>query len=280
MANKGQLTDRATLETVIDDLREGWARSSAGVHRSNHRDGHNDPVRIALILAHTAHVHRLAAAVRMLVDGGLAFEAVALVREAYETAITVCWVAHNPVASQAMVNDYVNKRRVLRDEFAATANGILRDGAAGLKVEHDLVHLTDHDQQAKRFKTLCGDFEPKGNDLYAIYRWLSAYSHPGVKVADRYFSPEGDARTPMTFRAREDEGPPVELLLRMTAISMVWSGSSLNFLERDNKRRDQLRRVARELDCAPYLKLTGAAIQRIERELGVERRARRSAAER
>lgn len=118
--------DRASLEGIVDNLRDQRGLSIAGGHKADHRDGANGRVRIALIVAHTAHIHRLGAAVRLLIDQGLTFESVALVREAYETAITVSWVAHNPIAAQAFVNDYVNKRRVLRDEFASSASSAQR----------------------------------------------------------------------------------------------------------------------------------------------------------
>lgn len=275
MSNVGLPVGCESLGATIDELREAWALGIQGGHRSNHRDGDNAPLRIGLMVAHGAHVHRLAASVRLLVENGLAFESVALVREAYETAITTSWIGQNPIASRAMVNDYVNKRRVLRDEFASTANRVFKDGAAGVVVEDHLVRPTVQDQRAKRLQTLCGDFEPAGNDLYAVYRWLSSYSHPGVKVADRYLDPETSPKGPVLLRARYDEGPSAELLLHMTAMTMVWAGSAVNFLARDQARRDWLRGVARRLGGPAILELNAKAKQRIDSELRQGKQASR-----
>lgn len=81
------------LVEIVESLVAAWDRPGRGQIELSQR-GHKPNVgRLAVITTLASHVHRLADSVLLLTRAGHNIQAISLIRAAYETAITVQWVA-------------------------------------------------------------------------------------------------------------------------------------------------------------------------------------------
>lgn len=248
------------IRPLLDSLLELWTREPGGVTTKSESSEH-----LPVVFGLAAHAHRLAAAALRLYDGGLPFEAVPLIRTAYETALTAMWVAQVDDALPALLNKELKQRRKLaanlsRARWSLTPEDIARIGRDG----YDLRETTSNGV-AGSFEQLCRDLTPGGIEAYGLYRFMSAYTHPTVSVIDEYLVQREEGAWPPIGLSYHSKTEDWNLWLFFLAASLVWSGRAFDFYDRSHKRRNELRRAARALEIPPKLNLSDAAWQRLHK---------------
>lgn len=230
-----------------------------------------------------SHCHRVASAALRLIEDGLVLEAVPLIRTAYECAITAQWIAQTPDAFAA-----VSQRAVrTHDAYLRTVE------SAGLRSRLDDEQPDPHPEAveairsmetsatggASNFEQLCMDLRPVGQQGYALYRIMSSLSHATVASADRYMAFDDGPGLGLTLML-EPRQPDTTSWLGILLSAMIWAGRAVDFREKEHTRRNQLRRLAREIGTVDVLQPSEQARlrqQQAERERRISRRqARRS----
>lgn len=278
------MTDRAktpyTSEELLDLISEivaEWDQHKVSSRVSAHRDGVNVSSRVASILGLAEHVRHLGVSVALLHKNDMAFESSPLVRQAYECAVTVQWLGHNPLGPAAMAVEYQRKRTNLKSTLESSASLVFRQGADGMKVDVPPVSGEPHKDRARNFKRLCDDFEPSGNDLYVLYSLLSDPSHASFEAIERYVAVNEDES--LAIGLRPEHGLSPELLLWITARSMIWSGMAVYYLDRQTEWRNVLRRFAKRIGTAAQLQFTQEAKFNADRTLARLRREGKESAQ-
>ena len=262
------------LLSALDDLDSSWLERKGGTRELRHRDGYTGAGRIAIIGGFNEHIHQLARAITQLHRNDLAFESSALVRAAFECAVTAQWVGHNPLAPSALATEYTRMRRATKATMERSATQVFAEGARGIVVESPPPLGATLKDRAQNFERLCGDFAPEGNDLYLLYRILSEPSHASFAVIDH--NVEVDPSTGgLTLLRQPGHGISPEFLLWIAASSVIWSDTAMYYLERDIARRNELRASAHKVKTVPELTMTREAVFAADRALAKAKSARK-----
>ena len=263
------------LLKVLDDLDSSWLERKGGRRDLKHRDGFTGAERVAIIGGFNEHVHQLARAITQLHRNDLAFESFALVRSAFECAVTAQWVGHNPLAPSALATEYTRMRQVTKATMAKSATKVFAEGARGIVVDSPPPLGATLKDRARNFERLCGDFAPEGNDLYLLYRILSEPSHASFAILDH--NVEVDPSTgDLTLLRQRGQGMPPGFLLWMSASSVIWSDMAMNYLERDKARRNELRAFAHKVNTVSELTMTPKAVFAADRAIAKAKSARKT----
>jgi len=240
------------------DLIRGWdARPDVAVFR-------RDDLAPIVILAFATHTHRLAPIILDLLERGSVVEATPLIRLAYENAFTCMWINQVPDSVAGFMNEGVKKRRATARTLREAGDAI-QPGLAEL-LEQDLPDDLDTSSNgpAGNFQQLCNDLEPGGAYAYALYRYLTQYSHPTMKLGDLFLrNPENPGSLPVYDP--NAQLPTGSILVHLTACTLVWAGSAMDLADRDRPRCAELDRAARRLEICPELRLSETARNRLIR---------------
>lgn len=258
-----------TSDQLLDALAQldhSWDAHRPGFHSAKHRDGYTGPARVSIILGFAEHIHWVARSIALLHRNDMAFESTALVRVVFECAVTAMWVAHNPAAPDAMAAEYARHRANLRTTMSKSATPSFRANADGIELVSAPEAGTHYADRARNFERLCGDFSPKGNDLYLLYRALSDPSHASFEALDHYVTETGEDNGVRVLRM-PDQGLSPEFLLWITASAVLWSATAVNFLEPKRPRRDELRKIARAIEAQTVIELHPEAQMRVAKVL-------------
>jgi len=265
------------LLSVLDDLDSSWVERKGGTRDLQHRDGYTGAERVAIICGFNEHIHQLARAITQLHRNDLEFESFALVRAAYECAVTAQWVGHNPLAPSALATEYSRMRQATKETMARSATQVFAKGAPGIVVQSPPPLGATLKDRARNFEQLCRDFAPQGNDLYLLYRILSEPSHASFAVIDHNIEVEPSTHA-LTLLRQPEQGLPPAFLLWMSASSVIWSDMAMYYFERDKERRDELRALARKVNTVPELTMTPKAKFAADRAMAKAKSARNTRA--
>lgn len=246
----------ADVVTLIDDLLEGW--------ETRHDRGQAIPFRarraktsgqVALTLALAHHAHRLIAKLRPALPDQLTVLDMPTVRAAYEASLKAVWVDHLPEAAEAMLNEEIRQRKVIRDEMSKTVS-----------MAH-LAELVKHadDEGFAPSPTARGEAQHVNqmtarlgiDSAYAIYRMLSQLSHPGGMVADFYIEEGEDENNLFAFRPDPGAMGGSDGFTWTLAACLIWAGRAADHTD-GNRRRSELMAAARALGIKADVQLLPA----------------------
>lgn len=212
----------------------------------------------ALILGLTAHTFETARLVQeMATDRKLSATTMPLIRACLESSVTAMWVAQVDDAAEALGHVHSRQEELLFDQFRSTGDPTWAQLLASMEPRSYAFGPTNSNPQAKSFEARCKDLE-FGSTIYALYRVLSGWCHPSVRLADEYVID--------TQKLETEEGMNFGLLTRakpvddqdtwlfIVAMSALWASRSFNFLTQDRAHRSALQRAARELGVPLHLK--------------------------
>lgn len=213
---------------------------------------------MALVHGLCAHAHYIGEVALDLLDDGLTLAAFPLVRSCFEAAVRAQWVAQTQDGYLALQNEAIRQRTAFVRTLERAASDIFRNAAPNLAPT--LASVGEADASARSFSDICDDLNPGGADAYTFYRRMSTMTHPSVEVALHYLRPV-DAAPGVTLSMEPDE-PEAGTWTYLVAASLVWAGRAVDFMDKHNKRRSELRSVAAELGIAPELQLSVKAVLR------------------
>lgn len=197
--------------------------------------------KVAVVFAGAAHTHRLARAAMVLIDADFVAETSPLTRAVYECALTTHWAAQVDDSALQLSDQEIRAHRALVRE--------LQEARLLDQIPPERRKLpSDQDQHITKitFEQICDDLNPGGDEAYAIYRILSAYSHATTTAIGRYLQP--DDRQPLGFTASdvaEPEEPDFQVFLLVA--SLVWAGRAVDYFDSGHSRRSELRSAARAI---------------------------------
>lgn len=217
----------------------------------------SDIARMTAVAALARHVHDTAKAILLLIDADQANAATALVRQAFEDALTAAWLvqSRDQHGVLAFLHEHARSRSNLKTSAMKAINDTLRDNADTI-TGTDMAPYKGSLDNARQFAQICEDLTPGGYDAYVLYRILCSYSHATVQVVDLYFAPAQLGESVPQYREDPDSTLPTSTLLYLTVCSMVWSARAYSYLTHDKEHRNSLRRRARDLGTSDELHLS------------------------
>lgn len=231
---------------AIDELLESWQdiKAKGNLHLRPRKDYRRTVAQVSLILALTHHLYELAKVLRPHLPSNLQLPYLPIARAALETGMTVIWIDQVPDAAEASLNE---RNRMVSNMIEELRNSSYADSISDLSVPEWEVFETESTGQARHFRQL---LERIGNsDAYVLYRELSGLVHPGVRLADEYLSHDADSILSLT--ADPPVGPHSQVTAHLLAILLLGTARVVNYLDRDQARRHQLRRIGKTLGVDP-----------------------------
>lgn len=276
MTDQPERQQQERLEVVIKELVEGWQEyvSTSEDLTLGQRQRRPDPIRFASVFALAAHTHLVVDLAMDLLNRGEELLALPLLRLGYESALTAAWMAQNEEGALALHNNEISARTALL-KTAGDSNQFAHR-VAGLTEEAKIDNVTS-DAQAKKFWLLCEDFAGDGKTLYLLYRLLCKFSHPTGFVIDRFVTVDEDSVTALSMHPRTCDDDQA-LWYLVAAMSLIYSGRAVDFIEPARSRRSELRAAAREVGVPAELELSVEAKLRVGKATRVRLRSRRQAA--
>jgi hypothetical protein len=256
--NADAIGEDAYLAT-IDSLLQSWESSSFRTFLAKSKTKASEP-KLAVVHGLAAHTHVVAGPARDLLSAGHAWSAMPLVRLAYECALTAQWVAQTPDGAQALMNSDIRKRAALVETMGKAAAETFQDGASSVAHAADEALPSSSNASARSFEQLCRDLRPGGDEAYVYYRVMSQMSHASVMVCDNYLALDPDDR--LTFRLAPKPIANLAWLFTVAA-SLVWAGRAIDYFDKENRRRSDLRRAAKTLQIPSELHLSDEAWLRL-----------------
>lgn len=182
-----------------------------------------------------------------------------LARLSLESAINALWLVQTGEGLMGFVNEGTRQRNNVFIEMAKSANEIFREGAAAHGAE-EAYPQSFTDAAARNFQQMTEALQG-GHDAYLLYRMLSQYSHPGLRLVDEYLLENEESEsgvtlitTPDKFAADDDPA-----FLFITVVAMMWGARALDHLQMDHRHRSRLRAIAKTLTAPETLNLTAKA---------------------
>lgn len=260
---------------VIARLQELWdARADRSTEFAK-RDRRPNLAQFVGIHGLAAHTYRVGGHALAMFDDGLELEAMPLVRVGYECGVTAQWLANAADGANAWVNEGERVRRATGLTLRQTASELMRATGDEFLARTTVPADTSSEAQARSFQQMCNDLTPGGPELYAYHRLMSRYCHASVHVVDEYLdlTPDGDDVQALRIVAKAGE---TDTWRYFVALSMLWAGRAVDFIDTSRQHRSALRAQARRLTVTSELHLTPAAQARMARD----ERERRIAARR
>jgi len=255
--------DAKELGALLDELLEAWDTDGRPtVLRQRRAKGNRklstfDLALMWCVLGLTHHVHETARSIKLLVDAGHYNSAIPLVRAVYECALTAVWLAQSKDddAVKAYLHEHSRQRYWTSAHMKRAVVATFRENASKV-ADVDMSMFAGSQDKAGKFDKLCDDLTPGGAEAYTLYRILSSLSHAGVGVVDLYwYAPTSDSDLPRA-RPKPRRALSTDVLLFLTADSMVWSGRAVSYLSKNNSYRSVLRDVARQLEITSEIQLS------------------------
>ncbi|MCB2412294.1 hypothetical protein LGT39_05460 [Demequina sp. TTPB684] len=179
-------------------------------------------------LAWAHHAVRISESVDALYERAMYLQAVPLIRQTLETAITSLWAANvSQAGERAYVAHLLSRRTMLREM-----------GGLGMPVSDGLAELATEIAQREAMHGKLDKFKMPllsnratavrgGRDLYVHYRHLSELAHPTFWLADGYAHPVDlpDSRFALSDSSRYD-GAPLALNYQLVSVCHtlgIWS---------------------------------------------------------
>ena len=251
------------VDQWIDGADESWTPRGAAFPASL----------VVTVIALTAHTHRLAGAVGVLIDAGFDVETAPMVRSVLEHGVTAQWIVQcGNDAMFEMVDEETRQRlnianlveEVQEVMGLAGAGEIIRGLGEEISSEQTAAHVN-----ARGLDKLCDDFRG-GKSIYLTYRVLSSYVHPGPTISGMYVASEQPPAVQLEPNRDADPGG----WLYPTCAGLVWAARAVDILNPERPRRLELRAAARTLGIPEVLTASDAGWLRRQRDPRARRRAR------
>lgn len=134
------------------------------------------------IMAHHSVV--LSEAILLLTSAKMNLQSVPLIRLTVECAVTAAWLSVTPNAGKAAYHERARNR--LETIKAYFQDPQYRDDELLTDATEELKDWSEHKSNAAKFiEKRCGQLSG-GNQIYVIYRLMSASSHAGIGLTDHY----------------------------------------------------------------------------------------------
>lgn len=240
------------IRGIAAELESLWEahRSSGWVTSAKH------PVEVGpLIFGYVSQAHEFARSVFALERSGQILSAVPLARAVMEFAMTAAWLSASPSAARDVIWEGDRARRKALEEINLT--GIVDVAEALAEQEAQLAGREGRPaREAQYFRDRCTALE-NGQAMYAHYRVLSSYCHPGARSADSWLiaQPPG-SNPPIRFRAAP--APlDAEPILGTAACMMLLAQRAADDIQVEPRHREQLRALAARLGISAEIRLVG-----------------------
>jgi hypothetical protein len=234
-----------TYEVTTEDLRAAADELLSSWDATTNLETRARDVEAAMhIFGLTDHVHHAARATLLLVDNGLAHEAVPLMRKMLEFAAVTQWLR---LKGDKGIKGFVleSGRQHRTSVKQALMIGMPLDVALELDEPLDKPH---DDFNMRSFETVCKAL--KAPAMYTVYRSLSSYVHPSVAAVTDYVDFEAMA-------LGGDRSDRVEVRERAavwtTTAALLWSGRALDEQVRFLPRKKLLRAVGARVSIPTLL---------------------------
>lgn len=259
------------LRKLLTDLLDAWL--DVPNESRTPRGSTYTPSLVMTVMTLTAHTHRLARAVAVLIDAGFDVETAPTVRAVLEHGLTAHWVVqYGNDAMFGMVNEERRQRLNVANTVEELQEVMALAGAGeivrGLREEINS-EKTVADISARRLDQLCDDFRD-GKSIYLAYRVLSGYTHPGPTISGLYVESEQPPVAQLEPNRNADPGG----WLYHTCAGLVWAARAVDILNRERPRREQLRGAARTLGIPEVLTISDAGWLRRAQDQSARKRAR------
>jgi hypothetical protein len=200
------------------------------------------PARALTIWGLAAHAHAQARFVRQL--GAAGVEVAPMVRTAYECALSAQWIiTRGPRALPAFLNEGARQRLNLGKSMReAQWAGMTQEIVDQLEAER--LPKGDLDDQAKQVHKIIDDFHI-GPTLYAVYRFLSGFSHAGISVVDAYQTDDPSSPVGLAL-LRTGRLAGVGSWVWILVWTLVWAGRALDWITLGSPSRHFYKGIARE----------------------------------
>lgn len=223
-----------------------------------------------------SHAFSLAAAIRVLDEAGEHAQAVPLVRQLVECAVTAMWVEEfgRRAAVTIMREDARNRLETFR---RYEGDGIADDGSIEVW-SAALVTLSElSGRESEKFHQRCDELQDMSR-AYNVYRALSALSHAGGAVVDLYSSrveTSDAAPLGMTISATARPWPHGDVL-GIALSQLLYAGMAWDRMVKGRPRRTRLKEIAAELGLTLTWSASATGLTR-QRTWEKEQKARRAA---
>lgn len=189
----GGLTE-SQLRKLIADLCDLWDRDADEALAEYRSDV--EPDRIVSIRTLVHHAVRTARALLVVDSATSGIEVVPLARLVFECAVTAAWLLVTPGSGRALIHEGARQRKAALDLLSKMGHD---RGPAYPQAERTLAELENVGgsisfQMSERCRGL-----HDGNNLYAVYRAMSAQSHAGLGVVDFYVVDEPSSQVGLAF---------------------------------------------------------------------------------
>ncbi len=183
------------------------------------------PLRLVMAYGLAAQAHDVGKeAVRSLREGRYG-AAAPLIRVVFECGVKTQWLVIEPEAADALAVEAHRQRIALANNMAKTQQFLrhaeMTREMAGTAPPTPAV-------SAKSLEAVCAQVDPAG-DLYVMYRMLSADSHAGEPIVERWIA-EIDDPPGFAWRATPATPSPSErnVLAGTLALSLLWAAAGLD----------------------------------------------------
>lgn len=219
-----------------------------------------------MVLGLASHAMETARLIHGIGAGGkLSVTSMPLVRSALESAVTGIWIAQVEDAADAFMHQHSRQEERLLEQFRATGDPTWTRLVETMDPHSYNLGPTSSHYQAKNFESRCKDLE-FGSTIYALYRTLSGWSHPSVRIADEYIVDTAklgaEDKSPFAVLTRSAPFEDPDTWLFITAMSALWASRSVNFITQDKAQRSILQSAARRLGVPLNLKPSREPIRR------------------
>lgn len=255
--NEAELVERA-----LDELLSGWDTFVSDVLISPEGTGaragrHRTEAQMCIVMGLVTHVHETARVLRPFMPEGLTIVHMPLVRSIYESTLTAVWCDEVADGAEAIMKEDGRQRRALQQALAGIDS---LQSSAPIPYQEWADVETPSADQARRFEKMAGEVDLDG--AYAYYRVLSSLSHVSIMTIDEYVEDVDRAGAKsIEFIARPE---PVggSSWSYLVAYCLIWAGTVANYYDKTRMRRNELRRIARELGIRSELGIHVEAVQR------------------
>lgn len=234
----GRNLDPDFLRRTIEHLCDLWDKA---LEDELEFRGELDAARAVAIHTHAHHAAKLGRAILTLDETGSGAELVPLVRFLLECGVTAAWLLVTDGSGQTLIRDGAEQRRKALAKLSALGENVSPGYEQALNTLADLESASKSYQVEQRCNTLRG-----GEQLYVLFRVLSAESHAGLGIADLYSISQADSPIGIAFHQKPAFTTRVSAL-GITACMLLVSINADELARSRPHRTTQIRKAAKRL---------------------------------
>lgn len=248
------MTEEAGL--TLDEIHEVRAELSDlwREHRKSWVTSHAHHIAVGpLVYGYVAQAYEFAEGVFAVERAGSLLAALPLARCVLEFSMTAAWQSVSPQAVDDVLWASARSRRAALEEIQLT--GLIDVSDALEDQESELAGRKGSPvAEAHKFRDRCLALV-NGQAVYAHYRVLSSYSHPGARTADSWLAEQpAGVDPPFRFRAQPDV-PRTVPILGTTVCMMLIAQKAADLVQVEPKHEAQLTAIAARMGISADIRL-------------------------